>query len=265
MRIAIFSDVHGNLAALEAVLQDIQSQENIDEVVFAGDLCLLGPRPAECLRLIRQQGNIACVYGNTDEWLHQPPPMADDVTEELRARQQRTRTLIEWTQAQLTVDDMTWLQAFPFHRTVSPSVNPRDDLLIVHANPHDVNRMIYPAEPLQRQYFNEVRQSDTDLDELLGGLIMGAIAFGHLHIPNVRQWGDVTLANISSVSFPIDSDPRAKYALLTWNEGGRWHVEHRYIAYPIEAELEAYKERRPPNADYAITEIEKNGALFMRL
>jgi predicted phosphodiesterase len=264
MRIAIFSDVHGNLTALQAVLQDIQSQENIDEVLFAGDLCLLGPRPAESLRLVRQN-NIACVYGNTDEWIHQPPPLSDDLTEEVRARRQRTRTLSEWTQAQLSVDEMTWLQAMPFHRTISPSVNPRDDLLIVHANPHDVNRMIYPAEPLQRQYFNEVRQTDTDLGQLLEGLIFGVLAFGHLHIPNVRHWGNVILANISSVSLPVDSDPRAKYGLLTWAEGSGWSVEHRYIAYPIEAELEAYKQRRPPNADHAIAEIEKNGAFFMRL
>jgi predicted phosphodiesterase len=67
MRIAVFSDVHGNLTALEAVLADIDRQA-VDATVFAGDLCLVGPRPAECLRLAREQG-ITSIYGNTDDWV----------------------------------------------------------------------------------------------------------------------------------------------------------------------------------------------------
>ena len=52
MRIAVFSDVHGNLSALEAVLEDIKSQ-SVDEIVFAGDLCMVGPRPTASLRKVQ--------------------------------------------------------------------------------------------------------------------------------------------------------------------------------------------------------------------
>lgn len=263
MKIAIFSDVHGNLTALEAVLQDIKAQEGIDEVVFAGDLCLLGPRPAECLRLVQQE-EIACVYGNTDEWLHTPPPLSDNVSEEMRLRQQRTTSLIEWTKPQLSVEEMAWLKGFPFHRTISPSVNPRDDLLIVHANPHDVNEPIQPPEGMQRERYGEVRQPDEVLVGMLEDVLAGVIAFGHLHIPNLRPWRHLLLANISSLSLPLDDDPQAKYGLLTWQDSGGWSVEHRRVAYSAEAELEAYKQFRPPNWEWAVATIEKYGGVFMR-
>ena len=67
MRVAIFSDVHGNLSGMEAVLADMERQRP-DLVVFAGDLCLFGPRPAECWRLLRER-RIPAVIGNTDAWL----------------------------------------------------------------------------------------------------------------------------------------------------------------------------------------------------
>ena len=69
MRVAVFSDVHGNLTALEAVLADIAAQA-VDQIYFAGDLCLIGPRPAACLERVRS-ANIAAVYGNTNIGMRQ--------------------------------------------------------------------------------------------------------------------------------------------------------------------------------------------------
>jgi len=51
------------------------------------------------------------------------------------------------------------------------------------------------------------------------------VAYGHLHIPNVRPWRELTLVNVSSVSMPGDGDGRAKYALLEWGDG-RWTARH---------------------------------------
>ena len=70
MRVAIFSDVHGNLSALEIVLADIERQAP-DLIVFAGDLCLFGPRPAECLRLVLER-QLPSVIGNTDAHIQNP-------------------------------------------------------------------------------------------------------------------------------------------------------------------------------------------------
>ena len=245
MRVAIFSDVHGNLTALEAVLADIDEQAP-DVVVFAGDLCVFGARPAECAQLVRELG-IACLYGNTDQWIDGPPLLSDDIDEEERRRRQHVHDISSWTYAQLNEMERAWLREFPFHRRISPTTNPRDDLFIVHANPRDVNQVIYPSPTRQEDLFGEVKQEDDDLRPLLEDLVTGVLAFGHLHVPNVRQWGDITLANISSVSLPGDGDDRAKYGLLTWADGAGWSVEHRYVEYDVDEELNALETLRPPD------------------
>jgi hypothetical protein len=149
--------------------------------------------------------------------------------------------------------DRAYLAELPFHRRVSPTVNPHDDLFIVHANPRDVNQPIFPNESLQQTIYNEIKQPDNDPDlrHLLSDLDTGVIAYGHVHIPNVRQWegqsGPITLANISSVSLPLDGDSRAKYGLLTWKEGSGWDISHQRIDYDIEKERQTLNEKRPPN------------------
>ncbi len=65
MRIAIISDIHGNLTALEAVLQDLEQQPPVDQLVIAGDLCLNGPYPRESLQRV-QSLDCPVIQGNTD-------------------------------------------------------------------------------------------------------------------------------------------------------------------------------------------------------
>jgi predicted phosphodiesterase len=145
--------------------------------------------------------------------------------------------------------DRAYLREIPFHRRVSPSVNPRDDLIIVHANPRDVEQPIFPNESLQQTIYNEIKQPDNDPDlrHLLSDLDTGIMAYGHVHIPNVRQWGDIKLANISSVSLPLDGDSRAKYGLLTWEDGQGWTIAHHYVDYDIEQERQLLSQVKPPD------------------
>ena len=248
MRVAIFSDVHGNLTGLEAVLADIETQRP-DLVIFAGDLCLMGPRPAECLRRVRAL-RLPAVMGNTDEW-----------TAGAGAPPERMGDMLRWTRPQLTDDERAWLGGLPFGLTVSPTADPANDLRIVHANPRDLNAIIFPSETHQTAYWSAVRQSDAELEPLLGGLTAAVLAFGHLHIPNQRRWGNLSLVNVASVSMPGDGDARAKYALLTWADG-QWSAEHRRVAYDTDAEASAFRERRPPNWQEAAAALEAEGHYY---
>jgi predicted phosphodiesterase len=248
MRIAIFSDVHGNLTGLEAVLADIAPQAP-DLVVFAGDLCLMGPRPGECLRRVRAL-RLPAVMGNTDEWTAgagEPP--------------ERLRDMLPWTRDQLTGDERDWLAGLPFGLTVSPTADPADDLRIVHANPRDLNAILFPSETHQTAYWSAVRQSDAELEPLLGGVTAAVLAFGHLHIPNLRQWGRLALVNVASVSMPGDGDARAKYALLTWADR-QWTAEHRRVEYDTDQEAAAFREQRPPNWEEAATALAAEGHYY---
>jgi predicted phosphodiesterase len=263
MRIAVFSDVHGNLTALDAVLAHIGEQPDIDQIIFAGDLCLFGPRPAECLARIEERG-VAAIYGNTDRWIAQPPRPPDGADEAEQAHWQNVEASSRWTADQLGAMGLAWLRVLPFHRRVSPTVLAQDDLLVVHANPIDVDRAILPSEADQRQRFGEVRQPDHELAPLLQDTLVGVLAFGHLHIPGVRHWHDVTLVNVSSVSLPGDGDPRAKYAVFTWQPDG-WVFEHHYVDYSIEAEIAAYQAMQPPRWETAVAKLKESGAIPQKL
>ena len=251
MRIAVFSDVHGNLTALEAVLADI-SHRSVDEVVFAGDLCMVGPRPAACIRSV-QGTKIISIYGNTDDWVldrQEPPP--------------RLAALAQWTLTQLDDEERRWLDALPFSHRFLPTGPADDDLLVVHANPVDVNQIIFPPEEEQMARYGSVRQTDEELAGLVAETDAAALVFGHLHIPNMRSYKQLKLFNISSVSMPGDGDPRAKYGLFTW-EGDAWSFERCAVAYDILPEIEAYRRHQPPGWENIVQTMESEGCFPQRV
>ncbi len=246
MRIAVFSDVHGNLTALEAVLEDIALRD-IDQVVFAGDLCLVGPRPAECLRRI-QSANITSIYGNTDDWIlgRQIPP-------------QPLAELAQWTLEQLRPAEQSWLNGLPFSHSISPTNQAQDDFLVVHANPLDVNQLVFPPEEEQMGRYGRIRQSDEELDTLMAAVKAAVLVFGHLHIPNERNWHQLRLINISSVSMPGDGDPRAKYGIFSWQEK-EWGFERQFVTYEIEKEVDAYRQSQPPGWGKMVETMQSEGS-----
>ncbi len=248
MRIAIFSDVHGNLSGMEAVLADTE-RHSPDLVVFAGDLCLFGPRPAECLRLLRER-RIPGVIGNTDAWLAGRDGAPD-----------KHQASLAWTQPRFTAGELAALGRLPFSLRLSPTANAGDDLLIVHANPRNVDDIIFPSEADQISRWGHIRQYDAELEPLLSGIEAAVMAYGHLHIPGVRQWDGLTLVNVASANMPGDEDGRAKYALLEWR-GGRWVGEHHRVAYDTTAERDAFLAQRPPRWEEAVAALETDGYYY---
>lgn len=251
MHIAVFSDVHGNLTALEAVLEDI-SRRSVDEIVFAGDLCMVGPRPAASVRRV-QESKIIGIYGNTDDWVlgRQECP-------------QKLADLAQWTVAQLSKEERRWLDELPFSHRISPTGSASDELLLVHANPVDVNQLIFPPLEEQMVRYGHVRQTDEQLAGLVAETNAAALVFGHLHIPNERSWQQLKLYNISSVSMPGDGDPRAKYGLFTWDSDA-WSFERVAVAYDILPEIEAYRQHQPPGWENIVQTMESEGCFPQRV
>lgn len=246
MRLAIFSDVHGNLTALESVLADIKAQAP-DIILFAGDCCLLGARPAECLDLVRETAHLS-VYGNTDEWLHTPLPLPEGMNEAKKTEWDVFNERAAWTVGILGSDRLSWLADLPFAHQISPTPDAASNLLLVHANPVDVLQPIFPTEEVQQEIVGQANnvQPDEALDSLLTDVQAGVIAYGHVHFPNVRRWHNLTLANISSVNLPLDGDQRAKYGLLTFTKQEGWTVDHHYVDYDLEGEIDVVRQLKPP-------------------
>jgi putative phosphoesterase len=206
MRIAVLSDIHGNLLALDACLADLESQGGADAIVVAGDICLDGPKPKKVLQRLEEIGAI-CIRGNTDRYLSEETP--GEKFEPARVAQ------IAWTRREVGERWLSWLKELPFAMRIGDDEN---QLLLVHANPKSDDEHIWPDA------------EDADLRRLIGEERATAIAFGHLHLPYVRMWQGKLLANVASAGWPKDGDPRAGYAIFTERDGG-WEVKHRRVPF----------------------------------
>ena len=205
MRVAIVSDIHGNIVGLDACLEDLAGQGGADEIVAAGDLCMDGPKPKAVLKRLREVG-ARCLRGNTDRYIANGNDGADDAS---MIRWQRKRIGTDWTQ---------WLGGLPEQLRFGPDDNV---LLVTHANPKNDDEHVWPDA------------DDEQLERLFGDVNARAVAFGHLHVPYVRLWRDRLLVCVASAGLPKDGDARAHYAILTLRAGG-WEVKSRRVPFDVE-------------------------------
>jgi putative phosphoesterase len=213
MRIAVVSDIHANLTALDAVIADLRNT-GADLVVHGGDLVSGGPRPAEVIDRVREM-NWPGVYGNTDEMLWMPHRVSETLQAPQlhRIRDLLLRHTIPATLAAIGGELLAWLQALP--RRWSDA-----DLSVVHAGPDDV----WQTTP--------ANASDDELERVYGKLGSTVVVYGHIHSPYIRQLPALTVANSGAVSLPYDGDARAAYALVDGK-----HLEIRRVAYDPEDEI----------------------------
>lgn len=207
MRLAVLSDIHGNLVGLDACIADLAAQGGADAIVAAGDLCLDGPKPRKVLQRLEQLG-VQCVRGNTDRYVADP---GDERFEPLEDAQ------LAWTRSDLGEKWLAWLRALPFALRVGDEDN---ELLVVHANPRSDDEHVWPDA------------DDATLERMFDGEHASAVAFGHLHLPYVRMWRGKLLVNVASAGLPKDGDPRACYVILTERDGG-WQVKHRRVPFDV--------------------------------
>jgi diadenosine tetraphosphatase ApaH/serine/threonine PP2A family protein phosphatase len=193
MRIAILSDVHGNLEALQRVF-DSSRQLSVDTVVCLGDIVGYGPFPNECVDLLRQVCRLV-VKGNHDAGCVGDVPHDKFNTEGEFA--------IAWTERVLTPGNKEFLRILPLTAKL-------DDVTLVHASPREPERWTYIANwALAAGIFPHFTTSTCCL--------------GHTHIPgivaddgriNTLDAGHRHIINPGSVGQPRDGDPRASFALL---------------------------------------------------
>ena len=198
MRIAVLSDIHGNLTALDAVAADLR-QTSPDLVFHGGDLADAGSRPADVLDYIRDRA-WAGVMGNTDQMLVAPASLEEfeDASSSPRTIWNAVRVIACATRQRLGDARLAWL-------TTLPQIVQHESFALVHASPR--NCRLAPAESA----------SDADLELIYGSLGNSVVVFGHVHRPSVRTLaGSVeTVVNAGSVGLSYDGDPRASYLSLT--------------------------------------------------
>ncbi len=214
-RIAIFSDLHGNSAATEAVLAAIDA-EAPDAVYNLGDLVGYGARPNETIALILQRG-IPTIMGNYDDGVGFDRDDCGcaykDPDEETRGQQS-----LFWTRGETTPENKAYL------RTLPPEIRFEAEgkrFRLVHGSPRRIIEYLF-ADRDPRSLARIAQGADADV-----------LVFGHTHQPWVREIEGVLFVNDGSVGKPRDGDPRAAWVLLTAEQGQPVQVAIRRVPYDI--------------------------------
>ncbi len=253
MRLAVISDIHGNLLALETVLKDLEARGGADLTWCLGDLAAFGPRPAECIRRIKalaeadEGKKFRVIGGNTDRYMvngermKTPSAKDEDSFKRLAAEWQGRDTILNWCVGQLNFEEYEFLKKIRGHE-LSHKVDGFGYVIGYHAIPGDDEAMLTPETP-----DNEV------LDFLLdreGRLAIG----GHIHRQFDRDPGRWRVLNAGSVGMPFDVKGQASWALLTF-EKGQVHVDLRRVPFDVEAVLGDAHAVGYPNPDWLATRL----------
>jgi len=238
MRIAVVTDVHGNLTALEAVVADLRTV-GADLVVHGGDLICGGPRSAEVIDRVREL-QWPGVYGNVEEMCWAPHLVSETLQAPAlhRIRDLVLSHTIPRTLEEIGDERLAWLKRLPLRWT-------NGDVAVVHAGPDDPWRFTPPTA------------TDDDLERVYGVLEAQVVVFGHIHVPFVRrlsrsgvasaQAAALTIANAGAVGQSFDGDTRASYAVVDGQD-----VEIRRVAYDRDQEIRLLRSSDDPFASSTI-------------
>jgi predicted phosphodiesterase len=213
--VAVISDIHANLPALEAVLADIDRQA-VGQVLCAGDLVGQGPHPNQVVSRVRKAG-IPSILGNQEIELR---TLAD------RARPDPKRHML-WTIAVLKPKNREYLLSLPAERELQVE---GVGIRLVHGSPYGTSDGMYSSLTSQtvRAWFPD----GAPRPDLLVG--------GHTHLPFVRSVDGMLIVNAGTVGRPLDGDPRASWALLELEEG-QARARIRRVGYPVAETVRAMK------------------------
>jgi putative phosphoesterase len=227
--LTIFSDIHANLPALEAVMEDMD-QRGLGSRYCLGDLVGYATFPNEVIAAVRSS-QIPTIMGNYDQGTGSS---SDDCgcayrDEAARALGQRS---IAWTNEHTTGENKAFLREL--QQQIRLTLGDLS-VLLVHGSPRRVNEYLYEDRP------------DSSLERLLDLAEADVLVCGHTHIPYHRILpSGRQVVNTGSVGKPKDNDPRAGYVVLEWKEQ-KMNVEFIRVPYDIERAAEAIENSDMPD------------------
>lgn len=234
MKLALLSDIHGNETALRAVLEDL-SAKNASHIAVLGDISFRGPKPKECLDLIRElHGKV--IKGNADEWLvrgiqrGEVPDQAFDTMKKEQA----------WAYSRMTDEGLSYLNELPEEIEV-PLTN-KTQIYMTHAAPGDLFKVIpeYSSNKAFDTFFEANPRAEF-------------YAYGHIHIPHMRQIEGKNILNTGSIGLPFDGQSKASYVMLERMDESISINFHR-VPYDIDKAVFDLKDTNYPDEGRKIVE-----------
>lgn len=239
MKIAVLSDIHGNLQSLEAVWQDLQGQAP-DQIYCLGDLVGYGAQPNEVVEFIRQR-QVPTLMGNYDEGVGFDLDDCGCVYKDPELDRLGNLSL-RWTRKHTTPENKRYLQSLRMQIRLEDR---RPRVVLVHGSPRRINEYLFENRP--KATFERIAK-------LAGSEVL---LFGHTHLPYHKRVAGTLFVNAGSVGRPKDGDPRAGYALLELK--GRPRIEFRRVPYDAKAAAAAIRHTDLPS--YYADELLAGGIL----
>ncbi|NHN31305.1 metallophosphoesterase family protein [Paenibacillus agricola] len=237
-KIAVISDIHGNLTALEAVKKDIRKRR-ITRIISLGDIIGRGPQPAECVDLIRE----ICEVSLLGNWEHKINLPADNEA-------------VRWQQERLGAERLQYLEELPFSFDLQMSGK---WLRFLHASPqsvyHRVNRSASKKE--KRQMFEHTEKTWLSLKPYADKNI-DAVGYGDIHVPYVQMLKNkdkqgLLLFNTGSVGAPYDGIAQASYVILEGKPDSSlpsaFSVAMVRVPYDVEKLIQIAEQMNLPNLE----------------
>ena len=234
MKIAILSDIHGNLTALNSVMDDIQKNK-CDKTFFLGDYVLAGPEPAAtidyCMH-ISTYDNTEMIQGNTDKMIAE---YSDEIFNNLKDNGAPIMANALKDDVSILNDTQKeFLKNLPAQKEIEIE---GVKLLLVHGSPRRNNEDILPDTPPK-----EVEEMVKDTDATI-------ILCGHTHIPcGFQTVTRKTVINVGSVGRPFTEQPKSCYLILDINDG-KFTIEHKFVRYDNKKAADILAQRTFEGAD----------------
>jgi putative phosphoesterase len=245
MRIALISDIHGNLVALQTVLADIATL-SVDRYVCLGDVAANGPQPREVIQRVRDLG-CPVVRGNTDEWFL--VPQTYDPNSE---KERRLMALLEWAMHQFSADEIAFMRTF--QPRIEVALENGAALLGFHGSPQSNTQRLRAST------------HDDELAQILSGYRATIMAGGHTHVPMLRRYRDMTIINPGSVGAPTELDGSrepgrltalCEYAIVD-SHADNLSVEFHRVPLDVNAVLQSARASGMPHVEEWIADWTKN-------
>ncbi|MBR2525638.1 metallophosphoesterase family protein [bacterium] len=229
MKFAVLSDIHGNMFALRAVLEDMK-QFDIERVFCLGDLAMAGPEPDKTVDFVKTQ-DWTVIQGNTDEMIAY---FNDDIYESVKSGAPIMANALEQDVKEISSENKQYLKNLPINKTFEV-----DELkiLLVHGSPRRNNENIFPNMDM-----DVIEDIFTDVDADI-------IFCGHTHIPcGYQTRSKITVVNDGSVGRPFTENPQACYVVADITNG-KLEIEHRMVDYDKESAKNILQKRNFAGAE----------------
>lgn len=200
MKIAIIGDIHGNIYALESVLEDIKKKK-VDLILSTGDLVGYLPYPNEVVELLRKE-RVISVKGNHDERVVLAPLVEKERINNMAEKELHAKASLVFTSTELTEENKAYLRSLP--RQLHFEFDQKK-MSVVHGSPRRIDEYLYEA--------------DIDVHESIQAFTGDLLICGHTHIPYHKEIDGKHILNPGSVGKPKDGSPDAKYMILELSAG----------------------------------------------